>query len=122
MHFPSVEAAGVAEQSVLAELFAMVRRDDEHGVLQDPLPIQVRDELTELSIHVGDAVVVRVAQVRSRLLRAVVCRRPRTRSGANNLREGVWLFDQNAPHIHRASHRGMCVEEVRKRKAGRPFC
>ncbi len=45
---------------VLAETFAMVRGDDQPGSLQEPATIQLVNQLPELLIEVGDAIVIGV--------------------------------------------------------------
>ena len=52
---------GVAEEEMLAELFAVVRGDDHVCVPKNPLDFQVLEQATELFIEEGDAIVVTVA-------------------------------------------------------------
>ena len=56
-----VEARPVAEDAgMLAETLAVVRGDDQPGLLEDPAPVQLVDQLPELLIEVRDAIVVGV--------------------------------------------------------------
>ena len=52
---------GVAEEGMLAELFAMVRGDDHVGVAEKPLALQLVEQAAELFIEESDAIVVAVA-------------------------------------------------------------
>ena len=56
-----VEAAGVAEEVVLAEVLAVVGRDDDQRVLEHAPAVELVEEPAELLVEVGDAVVVGVA-------------------------------------------------------------
>ena len=56
-----VEARAVAEDAgVLAEAFAVVRRDDQPGSLEDAAAPQLVEQLPELLVEVGDAIVIGV--------------------------------------------------------------
>ena len=51
----------MAEVEVLAELLAVVRGDDHVRVLQEPTPLQLVEQATELVVEEGDAIMVTVA-------------------------------------------------------------
>ncbi len=51
----------MAEAAMIAELLPMVRGDDHHGVVEQPLDSQFLEQPTELFIEEGDAVVVAIA-------------------------------------------------------------
>ena len=56
-----VEAAGVAEELVLAEVFAVVGGDDHQRVVEQAVLVERIEKHAELFIEVRDAVVVGVA-------------------------------------------------------------
>ena len=61
MQLGLVKTLAVAENAgVLAETFAMVRGDDQPGLLQNPAPVQLVDQLAELLVEVRDAIVISV--------------------------------------------------------------
>ena len=51
----------MAEGTMIAERFPMVRGDDHHGVVEEPPSSQVLEQPAELFIEEGDAIVVAVA-------------------------------------------------------------
>jgi hypothetical protein len=61
MQLFAIETSPVADEVVLADLLAMVGRDDHQGVVQNPSPLQFIKQVAERSVEVSDAVVVRVA-------------------------------------------------------------
>ena len=61
MQLGLVKTRAVAENAgVLAETFAMVRGDDQPGLLQNPAPLQLVDQLPDLLIEIRDAIVISV--------------------------------------------------------------
>src|SRR5438067_1688868 len=59
-----IDAASVPIQTVLAEMLAMIGRYDDQGVLEQSAVLQPLEELPELVVEVGDAVVVRISRQR----------------------------------------------------------
>ena len=61
MQLGLVETRPVAEDArVLAEALAVVRGDDQPGSLEDAAPVELVEQLAELLVEVGDAIVVGV--------------------------------------------------------------
>ena len=61
MDFLAVQASAVAEEPVLAQLFTVIRRDDDQGVLEQAAALEFVHQLANLGVKIADAVVVRVA-------------------------------------------------------------
>ena len=61
MQLGLVETLAVAENAgVLAETFAVVRGDEQPGIVQNPAPAQLVNQPPELFIEIRDAIVIGV--------------------------------------------------------------
>ena len=58
-HLP-VQAASVEEQAVIAEMFAMIGRDDHQGIVENAAAAKLVEQDSQLTIEIKDTVVVNI--------------------------------------------------------------